>query len=179
MPYFRSCQLALLFSFCYLPQLALAETGFYLGAEAGYSDISLKDLDDDQSFHGYVGYKVIDIVGLELGYGDLGEFANARTGASSSISVESVMQASVAFHAPLLTFDTGAIHVRYGYYQADLVANSPNGNTPSKDGRGFTYGLGISYPIVKPISVGVSWQYYGDVDEQSINTYSAGLRLDF
>lgn len=158
---------------------ALAEFNFYLGADAGYADIELKELKDSESYQGYAGFAYNNLVGLEVGYGSLGEFKAEVGGGRSSVEVDSVMQASIAFHGPLLVFDKARVHARYGYYEADLTPHIPNGRAQAMTSRDVTYSLGISYPIVKALSVSTTWQFYNEVDNQKINTYSAGLRLDF
>lgn len=54
---------------------ALAEFNFYLGADAGYADIELKELKDSESYQGYAGFAYNNLVGLEVGYGS---WANSR-----------------------------------------------------------------------------------------------------
>lgn len=158
---------------------ALAEINLYAGAEVGYADIELEELKDSESYQGYLGFAYNNLVGLEVGYGSLGEYEAKVGGGRSSVEVDSVMQASIAFHGPLLVFEKARVHARYGYYEADLTPHIPNGRAQEKTSRDVTYALGVSYPIVKALSVSATWQFFNEVDNQKINTYSAGLRLDF
>ncbi len=168
-----------------LPIGAMAEDeipepiGLYIGAEGGYSDIELNQLDDSEAYKAYAGYYFVEAFGVEAGYGYLGEFDVNLPGASSSIEVEDVYQAAVVFSGPLLIFDNGRIHARYGYYQATVTPNSTNTTTDSIDASSFTYALGLSYPIFRPISVSFNYQFYNDIESESISTYSLGLRADF
>jgi opacity protein-like surface antigen len=162
-----------------VPLAAQADVSFYAGAEAGYADIELEELKDSESYNAFLGIRFIDVIGLELGYGSLGEFEAKVGGGRSFVEVDSVMQASIAFHGPLLVFDKARVHAKYGYYQADVAPTIPNGTAKSTTAKNFTYALGMSYPVFKPLSVGLTYQFYNDVEGQAINTYSAGLRLDF
>ena len=158
---------------------AHADVDFYVGIEGGYSDIELKELEDSESYGAYAGITFLKVVGFELGYAGLGDFASTIGGGRSSVEVDSVMQASIAFHGPLLVFETPRIHARYGYYQADVTPNIPNGRATATEASDFTYALGVSYPVLKPLSLSLNYQFFNEVEGQSIQTYSAGLRLDF
>ena len=168
-----------------LPLGALAEEteptpiGLYIGAEGGYSDIQLNQLDDSEAYKVYAGYYFVEAFGMEAGYGYLGEFDVALPGASSSVEVDNVYQAAFVFSGPLLIFEDGRIHARYGYYQGTVTPKSTNATADSSDSSSFTYALGLSYPLFRPLSLTFNYQFYNDIESESISTYSLGLRTDF
>lgn len=161
-----------------MSESAIADVSFYAGAEAGYADVELDEFKDSTNYQVFAGIRVIDVVGLELGYGALGDF-ETEVGGRSSIEVDSVVQVSIAFHGPLLVLEKGRVHARYGYYRADVTPTFNGSTLAATTAEDFTYSLGLSYPVYKALSAGFNWQFYNEMEGQTINTYSAGLRLDF
>lgn len=163
-----------------LPVTSMAEMSVYFGAEAGISKILLEELDDGKSSRFYAGFNFIEEFGVELSTGDLGEFDNNFTSnAVSSVEVDSVRNIVAIFNAPLIFVDKGHFHARYGIYQLNVKPNNLNGTDREDDFIGFTYAFGASYPFLGPLAATLNAQYFHDVDDLDIWSFSTGLRLEF
>jgi hypothetical protein len=152
----------------------LAETGFYIGAQTGYSDIELSDFDDDLSVQGYAGYNFIDWLGVEAGYTDLGDF-DVKDG-NSSVGVEAVHLALVLNGK----FGYGLnVIAKVGAYDADISPDIPNAAVKDTSETGYTYGAFLLKQFGSTFGVTGGWQYFNSVDEVDFNNYFVGVRLQF
>jgi hypothetical protein len=90
-----------------VPLAAQADVSFYAGAEAGYADIELEELKDSESYSAFLGIRFIDVIGVELGYGSLGEF-EAKAGGGR---VELICRSGFC-HAGFHSFSWSAAGIR-------------------------------------------------------------------
>lgn len=159
------------------PLIANAEVSIYAGAEAGYTDIGLEELDDDTNEKAYVGFMFAPSWGLEVSTGSLGEFENGRPRANSSVDVPSIQHAAFIFEGQLIE-DLSAF-AKAGAYKARIEPNIPNGTAEDTDSDGFTYGAGLAYNVVDHFAITASWQYYHQIEDVDFATYSVGARVKF
>lgn len=160
-----------------VPLNAFAEFSVYAGAEAGYTDIGLKELDDDSGEKVYAGFMFAKSWGLEASIGSLGEFENSRPRANSSVEIPQVKHAVLMFEGDLL--ENFSAFAKLGAYKASIEPHIPNGTSEDMDEDGFTYGAGLAYNVIDHVAVTASWQYYHEVEDVNISMYALGARIKF
>lgn len=157
-------------------QPAIADSGFLLGINAGYSDIKWDEYDDDTSSQAYFAYNFIDWMGVEAGYTDLGTF-DVKDG-NSSVDV-------TAGHLTLNMngdFGWGAeVFAKLGMYYADIEADCSNclGDKDISE-TGITYTAGMAKEVIDHLALTASWQnFYKVADDTNFNIYQVGIRFQF
>ncbi len=160
-----------------LPLVANAEMAIFAGAESGYTDIGLAELDDDTGEKVYAGFMFADSWGIEASVGSLGEFENNRPNANSSVEVSSVKHVVFVFEGTV--FSSLSAFAKAGAYQASIEPHIPNGTSEDSEEKGFTYGAGLAYNVIDQFAVTASWQYYHQVEDVKLSMYSLGARFKF
>lgn len=160
-----------------LSQPAAAESGLFLGASTGYSDIEWEELDDDSFTQGYVGYNVVDWLGFEAGVTDLGTF-NVEHG-TNSIEIEA-KHIAVDFYGEFGYLDLG-VYAKVGFYDADIDITCANCTSDTESSEsGFTYAAGISYEVIEHFEITGGWQFFHKLgDETEVQLYQLGVRFQF
>ena len=160
---------------------SIADTGIYIGAEAGFADVRHGDFEDDTGYNAYVGWSFIRNGAIELGYGDLGTF-DLKNNNKSSIAVGDVAQINFSASGEIIKAWGTFIDFRLGAYQLTLTPTIDNGlgHEPS-DESGWMVGYGFSQPLgTKHVLWTVHAQYFFDIEEDiDLVSYSTGIRFKF
>jgi opacity protein-like surface antigen len=156
--------------------------GPYLGATLGYARAKKGCLgvlsgggrtcdDNDMSWGGFAGYRLLRYLAAELAYKDLGRITASAPGASTEHIHAVVMDAAVLGIVPL--DEHLSAHLRIGAYRATLdtsvrgVEDHTNGN--------LTYGAGLQWDLIGNLSLRFDWQRYkkvgGDGTPYGLNFY--------
>ena len=160
------------------PCLALAQSAFYAGADAGYTDIRQGDFDDDWGYRAYGGYRLHEAWSIEIGYADLGSFDINRTGLTGTADVTDVFDISIVLGGTVLKPYNTRMELKLGAYDADVKTDFPN--RPDTDGdSGYTTGISIIQPIGDHFDGVFSWRYYDEIDDIDITSYMFGVRYRF
>lgn len=161
--------LGLVFSAMMLAGTA-AHADFYVGA--GVYGTSLDDGgfdDQDVAPAGFVGWRPIELVGVELGYYDFGKFESGKDAAD----------ASAATLAGLLSMELGPV----GVYAKGGVANSnykisQAGSNFEDENTDPFGGIGLTVDIVDKLYVYGEYLHFAN-DKAAIDVLGAGLRYSF
>ena len=146
------------------PQYASADA--YIGASYGYNTAISSS---DNSWGGQVGVRIAKIIGLELGYIDLGEI-----GSSNAYVKSNGWTLSGAVYLPIPVVD---LYLRGGGIKAEVSGNAgPLTADGSSETKGF-YGLGAGLKL-GPVSAFVEWDRY-NLTPYEIDTTKVGVNLLF
>ena len=156
--------LALLLIF-FTTQQATADP--YIGVSYGYNTA---DSSSDQDWGAQLGLRIIGILGLELGYIDLGTI-----GATDSTYIESDgWTYSAAVYMPIPVID---LYARGGGIQADVTSNIGGSSiTSSSESKSF-YGVGAGLKI-GPINAFIEWDRY-NLNPVEVDSTKVGVNLIF
>ncbi len=156
----------------------------YIGASAGRSDFrtdcaSAFDCDrKDTGFKVYGGGKFNDIIGLEVGYTDLGKI-RASGGDINAWAIPIALTVGVPIGERFSVFAKGG-----GLYGRTDVRASASSlvDTGHKNGWGTTWGVGAALGITPAIQVRLDWDRY-NLDfaggSRDVDMVSAGLQMRF
>ena len=164
--------MVLLFSTCWITS-ANAD-GFYIGAGAYRTDISIDDFDDDDyAPAAFVGYQFLDtnilMLSGELGYYDFGDYESNDTKAEGS----AITLAGVAY-LPLGPFFE--VYAKAGIASAKIEVKDA-GDGQDFDGEDGFGGIGVSFDILDTIDIYA--EYLAFDTELNSRMYGIGVRLDF
>jgi OmpA-OmpF porin, OOP family len=204
------------------PELALA-AGWYVGGSIGGSriDVSADEIEDgflidddfvasgtsldkaDFGWKGYVGYRLHELVGLELGYVDLGEAtfdttiiaAPAGSVRAPPFPIEATAtangpQLSAIAHLPLpgpLTLLARAGAFRWdAEFTEEIPDTSITRVNVDENDVDLTYGAGLGFMFNDSISARLEWERFEDVGRgigaragRDVDFFSAGVVLSF
>lgn len=171
----------------FLPTMAMADSGFYLGGalggatlEADFGDTGIPgfptDLDeDDTAYKVFAGYNfdlpVIDL-GVEAGYVDFGAPEIDILGQEIEVDTTGINVWGVA------TLDAGLLdlHAKLGYIAWDVEV-SGLGTSASDDGSDLGYGLGLGFGL-GPVKIRGEYEVY-DLDDADLSMLSLGILYQF
>lgn len=156
----------------------------YIGATVGRSDYDLNCVSGygcdqkDTGFKIYAGGKLYNVLGLELGYVNLGraEIAGGRARAQGA-------NLSLVAGVPIMNrFGVNAkVGTIYGWTRTD--ASAPFYNTGRESGWGLSYGVGATYAFTPNTEFRVDWDRYrfdfAGAGDQDVDMLSAGLNFRF
>ncbi|MGB5256525.1 MAG: porin [Woeseiaceae bacterium] len=171
----------------FLPSVALAAGGFYIGGSAGgatvesdLNGISIPGLpssidEDDTALKLFGGYKFelpVISVGIEGGYVDLGEPDIDVLGDPLKFDVTGINLWGVA------SIDLGLFDVfgKLGYIAWDVEADYL-GASESEDGSDLGYGLGAAFEL-GPLHIRGEYEMY-DLDDADVSMLSLGVAYFF
>lgn len=160
------------------PLSCLAQSPFYMGANAGYTDIRQGDFDDDWGYRIYGAYRFHSAWSIEAGYADFGTFDIDERGIKAGVDVTNVYDISLVLGGRLLPeFDT-RIELKLGAYHADIETDlitrgDSNGET------GYTLGTSLVHPIGEKLDAEFTWRYYDEIKDIDVTTYMLGMRYRF
>ncbi|MFT4519781.1 MAG: hypothetical protein ACI9JM_002178 [Halioglobus sp.] len=148
--------------------------GFYIGAGAYQSDMSINDFDDDDYVPaGFVGYQFLDtnflMLSGELGYYDLGDY----DGEGYEVDASAFTLAGVAYLPIGPIFEV--------YAKAGLAVTSVDVDAQDTknefDDEVFFGGVGFSFDILDTIDIYAEYlKFDTEVDSEM---FGVGVRLDF
>ncbi|MEL7311147.1 MAG: porin family protein [Pseudomonadota bacterium] len=166
---------------------AQADSGFYIGASAGGSNIEadlgvtdIPDLpnsidEDDTAFKAYIGYN-FDLplinLGVEGGYVNFGEPEIDVLGSEVTLETTALNLWGI------VGVDAGPIDLfaKLGYASWDAEASIQN-VSESTDGNDLAYGVGASFGL-GPLSVRGEYELY-EFDETDVTMLSVGVTYQF
>lgn len=140
------------------------EPGAYVGIGFGSAHDDILN-EDEPAYKFYGGVNLSHNIGLELGYVDLGSYANDAL-TQDGISYE------VIGYIPLThSLD---VYGRAGFFNWE-VANGFTSNT----GTDATFGVGLQAQLQHHVSLRGEYQTFLDVDGGDVDLYSASINLHF
>ena len=148
--------------------------GFYIGAGAYKTDMSIDEFDDDDYVPaGFLGYQFLDtnllMLSAELGYYDLGDYS----GSDYEVDASAVTLAGVAY-LPIGPFFE--IYAKAGVASVSVDVNTV-GNKDDYDGEEAFGGAGFAFDIFDTIDIYVEYLVFDtEVDSEMAGV---GIRLDF
>jgi OmpA-OmpF porin, OOP family len=172
-----------------------ADTGFYLGASAGRSDIRdvcgefegaglAQSCDDDAAgWKAFAGYNFTPNIGVEWAYVDLGKVEVVSPGAAGTATSETWAMPIVGVYSIPIgeRFDLFGKAGAYFFKSETKTTGNLVGATPAVDDDGIeaVIGFGASYKFWQNLSVRVEWEHYNDAGPGDVDTLLAGLQLRF
>jgi len=148
--------------------------GFYVGAGAYKTDVSIDDLDDhDYTPAAFIGYQFIDtdflMFSAELGYYDLGKYDDSDV----EVDASAFTLAGVAY-LPIGPFFE--IYAKAGVSSASIDVKEA-GIEDNFDGEKAFGGVGFAFDILDTIDIYAEYlKFDNQVDSEM---YGIGVRLDF
>ena len=140
------------------------EPGAYVGVGLGSAHDDILN-EDESAFKFYGGINLSHNIGLELGYVDLGNYANGAL-TQDGISYELIGYLPLSSNLDL--------YGKAGFFSWE-VANASTSNT----GTDATFGVGLQAQLHSQISLRGEYQVFMDVDGGDVDLYSASINLHF
>jgi OOP family OmpA-OmpF porin len=141
-----------------------AQPGAYLGMGFGSAHDEILN-EDESAFKFYGGVNLSHYIGMELGYVDLGSYANGAL-TQDGISYELVGYIPLSSQIDL--------YGKAGFFNWE-VANAFTSNT----GTDATFGVGLQAQLQHHVSLRGEYQTFLDVDGGDVDLYSASINLHF
>lgn len=149
------------------PLASAQDTGWYLGAGAGTSDVDVSGFDDDTGTKLSVGYRFNRNLGLEGGFTDLGEF----DAAGSSVEIDGFQIVGV-YSLPAVG-EKVSVFGKAGFYGWD----GETASGLSDNGTDAAFGLGVQYGA-GDWAVRGEWERF-DIDGDDVDLISASIVYSF
>lgn len=163
--------------FCASGGALAADSGIYLGASVGQSDVTVSANSGLQKFDGkdfaykiIVGVRPIDRFSAEVSYVDLGKPDDRSLG--SAADTKGVSGFAVGY-APLGPVD---LFAKAGLVNWDATLSSHGVRVTKKDGTDFAYGAGAQFRL---LSLGIRAEYERFEIEKGANMLSLGATWTF
>jgi OmpA-OmpF porin, OOP family len=172
------------------------DTGFYVGAALGQTEVSIDcegatSCDEkDSSWKIFGGYQFNKHFAVELGYSDFGEAS--ASGPAGGLGTASVKFETTAFElvavGSLPLGDRFSIFGKAGLYRADTDINASvtalGSVSDSDSNTDLTFGVGVRFDILRNLGIRAEWQRYSDVSandfgESDIDVISIGVLWRF
>src|SRR5688572_12937014 len=146
--------------------MAQQDTGWYVGASIGQSDL---DIDKDTAWKFSLGYQLNRNLSVELGYTNLGEVS------AGGVDVEATAWEVIG----LYKFPVGNQFSIYGLAGIAMVEAEASflGVTASDDSTELTFGVGAQYDFSRNLGIRAQWQRYGA--DEDIDVISIGVAIKF
>jgi len=143
-----------------------ADTGWYVGASIGQSDL---DIDKDTAWKFSLGYQLNRNLSVELGYTNLGEVSEG------GVDVEATGWEVIG----LYKFPVANQLSIYGLAGIAMVEAEASflGVTVSDDSTELTFGVGAQYDFSRNMGLRAQWQRYGA--DEDIDVISIGVAIKF
>jgi len=162
--------LGLLFTVLVLAS-AGARADFYVGGGiygTSVDEVGLEDSDVAPAV--FVGWRPIELVGVELGYYDFGKFEDSST--------NTAVDASAVTLAGLLSMELGpvGVYAKLGLADPSFKVNQVGSNLD--DGTNPFGGVGLTVDLLDKLYLYGEYLHF-DNDDAPIDVYGAGLRYSF
>lgn len=141
-----------------------AQPGAYFGMGVGSAHDDILN-EEDSAFKFYGGVNLSPNIGLELGYVDLGSYANGAL-TQDGVSYELIGYIPLAHNIDL--------YGKAGFFSWE-VADNFGSNT----GTDPTFGVGLQAQIQQHISLRGEYQTFLEVDGGDVDLYSASINFHF
>ena len=148
--------------------------GFYIGAGAYQTDVSIDDFDgDDYAPAAFIGYQFLDtnvlMLSAELGYYDLGDYS----GNTIEVDGSAITLAGVAY-LPIGPFFE--VYVKAGIASSEIHVKD-TGKRQDFDGEEGFGGVGVAFDILDTIDIYAEYLAFDTKSDSKM--YGIGVRLDF
>jgi OOP family OmpA-OmpF porin len=152
-----------------MAQQKMQDTGWYIGADFGQTD--LEDIDEDTTWKILGGYKINRTFAVELGYATL--FDKSVSGIGVDVTAWDLVGV-----ASFPIADKFSVFGKLGFAMWEAEATSvPGFGTVEDDGTDLTFGIGLQYDVSRNLGIRAQWQRY-DVDADA-DLMSIGLVYRF
>lgn len=157
--------LGLLFTVLVLASAA-ARADFYIGAGAYGTSVDEDGFDGDVAPAVFLGWRPIELIGVDVGYYDFGKFENSSTNDS--------VDASAVTLAGLLSMELGPV----GAYAKLGVASTSFKDVQQKDESTDPFGgVGLTVDLADKLYLYAEYLHFDT--ESAVDVYGAGLRYSF
>jgi len=167
--------------------------------QSSTSDFSASDVDDgsfissstddsDTGWKGFVGYRFLKFLSVELAYVDLGEFSiNAQSDGTGIFAPGDVRFSAdsdtIALQAMgiLPLGERFSIYAKYGYHKWDAklrASDSLTSGSDSEDGEDPMYGLGVNFGLKGAGSIRLEYELY-EIDDVDVDLISVAFAFRF
>lgn len=160
--------LGLLFTVLVLASAA-ARADFYIGAGAYGTSVDEDGFSDSNIAPAvFLGWRPIELLGVELGYYDFGKFEDSGTS----------VDASAVTLAGLLSMELGpvGVYAKLGVADPSFKVNQPGANID--DGTNPFGGVGLTVDLMDKLYLYGEYLHFAN-DDAAIDVYGAGLRYSF
>ena len=140
------------------------EPGAYVGIGFGSAHDDILN-EDESAYKFYGGVNLSHHIGLELGYVDLGSYANG------ALTQDGISYELIGYIPLTRNLD---VYGRAGFFSWE-VANAFTSNT----GTDATFGVGLQAQLQHHVSLRGEYQTFMDVDGGDVDLYSASINLHF
>lgn len=147
-----------------------ADTGWYVGASIGQSDL---EIDKDTAWKVSAGYQLNRNLSVELGYTNLGEVSETVLGVTASAEA-TAWEVIGVYKFPVA--NQFSIYGLAGIAMVEAEATAL-GVTASDDSTELTFGVGAQYDFSRNMGVRAQWQRYGA--DEDIDVISLGVVIKF
>jgi opacity protein-like surface antigen len=147
-----------------------ADTGWYVGASIGQSDL---DIDKDTAWKASIGYQMNRNLSVEVGYTNLGEVSETVLGVTASAEA-TAWEVIGLYKFPVA--NQFSVYGLAGIAMAEVEARA-GGVTVSDDSTELTFGVGAQYDVSRNLGVRAQWQRYGA--DEDIDVISVGVVFKF
>lgn len=159
-----------------------ARAEFYVGASLTSTAADIETAvdnfsSDEMGWKAYVGWNILDFLGVEAGYRDLGTFSEGSETERFDVDL-AVIDASARAFLPI--GDLFNLYAKVGYANIawDGKYEDAEGDfSVDDDNWELFYGIGTEFNLGRNFAIRAEWEMY-DTDED-LNTLSAGLIFRF
>jgi hypothetical protein len=157
------------------------DNGIYVGASVGESGVEFDDNEGfnfDDSDTGYkldVGWRILDWLGLEANYIDLGKTNGDVAGEPAEFEADGFNFSGLLF-LPVGPVD---LFARAGFISWDAKARLPDLDlSASDDGMDFSYGVGAQFRVWS-LSLRAEYERFDIADADTVDMISVGVMWTF
>jgi len=167
--------------------VAADDSGWFIGAAAGQSDIDASGVtfDEDSSYKLLAGYDFTRHWAIGVEYVDLGDFdVETLLGAPLPAGVTSSLEADGFNFFGMFTYpvnDTFGVFAKAGlfYWDIEASASGPGGVARvDDDGTDFSLGLGAALNLTDNAAITIEFQRF-DIDGDDVDTITGGITFRF
>jgi len=144
--------------------------------------------DSDTSWKGFIGFRFLKFLGVELAYVDFGKYTiNAESGGGILYAPGSVVGTAdadtVALHAMgILPLGNFSIYAKAGYHSWSAKQSISDSLGPiessSESGEDLTYGLGVAYSFKSSGGLRLEYELY-ELDDVDVDVITIGYAYNF
>jgi OOP family OmpA-OmpF porin len=166
------------------PAIALAESGFIVGASVGSAELSDDfggfDVDANSTAYRFtVGWKFNDYLAIEGGYHNFGRFDQSFDIEGTSVDVSLKADGfTLGVVGQLPLGDRWSLLARSGAFFWDGDADINNASAATPEDTNFYFGVGAQFAIGEKLFLTADGSRY-DLDGSASNVFSVGLNYTF
>jgi opacity protein-like surface antigen len=158
---------------------AAEDSGWFIGAAAGQSDVDISAYDESTTYKVVAGYDFNKNWALGVEYIDMGDFdIDGFPGVNADVEIDGFNFFGM-FTLPVSeTFD---LFAKAGAFHWDADASVSGGGLSvslNDDGTDFSWGVGAALNATENVALTLEFQRF-DIDGDDIDTITAGLKFSF